>query len=40
MGFNTHILSGRRPRKNRALHAALAASFNPLNMSQPEGPLV
>ena len=30
MGFNIHILSGRRPSQNLAHHAAVAASFNPL----------
>jgi hypothetical protein len=29
MGFNIHILSGRRPSQNLDLRAALAASFNP-----------
>jgi len=30
MGFNIHILSGRNRSTNRAGHAALAASFNPV----------
>jgi hypothetical protein len=30
MGFNIHILSGRNRSTNLAGHAALAASFNPL----------
>jgi hypothetical protein len=29
MGFNIHILSGRRPSQNLDLRAAVAASFNP-----------
>ena len=29
MGFNIHILSGRRPSQNLDMRAALAASFNP-----------
>jgi hypothetical protein len=28
MGFNIHILSGRRPSQNLDMRAALAASFN------------
>jgi hypothetical protein len=28
MGFNIHILSGRRRSQNLAIHAAVAASFN------------
>ena len=39
MGFNIHILSGRRPSQNLDMRAALAASFNP-PMSQPAEPLV
>jgi hypothetical protein len=33
MGFNIHILSGRRPSQNLDLRAAVAASFNPQNDS-------
>jgi hypothetical protein len=29
MGFNIHILSGRRPSQNLDVRAAVAASFNP-----------
>jgi hypothetical protein len=32
MGFNIHILSGRRPSQNLDLRAAVAASFNPKNL--------
>ena len=34
MGFNIHILSGRRPSQNLDVRAALAASFNPARFSQ------
>jgi hypothetical protein len=32
MGFNIHILSGRRPSQNLDARAAVAASFNPKNI--------
>src|ERR1700743_3762378 len=35
MGFNIHILSGRRPSQNLAAHAAVAASFNPDSQETP-----
>jgi hypothetical protein len=30
MGFNIHILSGRKPSQNLDVRAAVAASFNPV----------
>jgi hypothetical protein len=33
MGVNTHILSGRRNSTKLADHAAVAASFNPKNIT-------
>jgi len=35
MGFNIHILSGRRPSQNLDVRAAEAASFNPLIEDTP-----
>jgi hypothetical protein len=35
MGFNIHILSGRRPSQNLDVRAAVAASFNPKNVISP-----
>jgi hypothetical protein len=37
MGFNIHILSGRRPSQNLDLRAAVAPSFNP-HPSQSDNP--
>jgi hypothetical protein len=39
MGFNIHILSGRRPSQNLDVRAAVAASFNPTSIQAKNSPL-